>query len=146
MRSGFVAGDARLLQAYLRYRTYHGSAMSGTVALASIAAWNDEAHVRSNRALYAAKFATLQPRLAKVLPCDMPDAAFYLWADVGGDDAEFARGLHASHNVTVLPGSFLGREAQGANPGRGRIRIALVAQPDECAEGIDRIIDFTRRR
>jgi N-succinyldiaminopimelate aminotransferase len=146
MRSGFVAGDARLLQAYLRYRTYHGSAMSGTVALASIAAWSDEAHVRSNRALYAAKFATLQPRLAKVLPCDMPDAAFYLWANVGGDDAEFARALHASHNVTVLPGSFLGREAHGANPGRGRIRIALVAQPDECAEGIDRIIDFAGRR
>lgn len=144
LRSGFVAGDAKLLHAYLRYRTYHGSAMSGMVAHASIAAWNDEAHVRANRALYAGKFAALQPRLADVLPCAMPDAAFYLWADVGGDDVEFARALHAAQNVTVLPGSFLGRDAQGVNPGRGRVRIALVAQADECAEGIGRIVDFAR--
>ncbi len=144
LRSGFAAGDATLMRAYLRYRTYHGSAMSGMVAHASVAAWKDEDHVRANRALYAAKFAALQPRLAEVLPCVMPDAAFYLWADVGGDDAEFARALHASQNVTVLPGSYLGREAQGVNPGRGRIRIALVASHDECAEGIERIIAFAR--
>jgi len=146
LRSGFVAGDAALIAAYLRYRTYHGSAMSGTVAHASVAAWNDEAHVRANRALYAAKFSALQPRLAGVLPCDMPDAAFYLWADVGGDDVEFARALHTSQNVTVLPGSYLGREARGINPGRGRVRIALIAQPAECAEGVARIIDFARAR
>jgi N-succinyldiaminopimelate aminotransferase len=146
LRSGFAAGDAKLLRAYLRYRTYHGSAMSGTVAHASIAAWNDEGHVRANRALYAAKFAALQPQLAKVLPCTMPDAAFYLWADVGGDDIDFARALHATQNVAVLPGSFLGRDAHGVNPGRGRVRIALVATPDECAEGIRRLLAFAARR
>ncbi|MEO8847009.1 MAG: succinyldiaminopimelate transaminase [Casimicrobiaceae bacterium] len=146
LRSGFVAGDARLIEAYLRYRTYHGSAMSGMVAHASVAAWNDEVHVRANRALYATKFAALQPALAAVLPCAMPDAAFYLWATVAGDDAHFARALHASQNVTVLPGSYLGRDAHGTNPGRGHIRIALVAQPAECAEGIERIIEFVRQR
>ncbi|MEP7061965.1 MAG: succinyldiaminopimelate transaminase [Betaproteobacteria bacterium] len=146
LRSGYVAGDATLLQAYLRYRTYHGSAMSGTVAHASIAAWNDESHVRANRALYAAKFAALQPQLANVLPCAMPEAAFYLWADVGGDDVEFARRLHATQNVTVLPGSFLGRAVHGINPGQGRIRVALVARPEECAEGIRRILAFAAQR
>jgi len=146
LRSGYVAGDAGLLRAFVRYRTYHGSAMSGMVAHASIAAWNDEAHVRANRALYAAKFHALVPRLAAVLPCAMPEAAFYLWVDVGGDDTVFARDLHAAQNVTVLPGSFLGREARGVNPGRGRVRIALVADAGECAEGIDRVIAFAQAR
>jgi N-succinyldiaminopimelate aminotransferase len=144
LRSGYVAGDAALVKAFLLYRTYHGSAMSPAVAFASIAAWNDEAHVRENRALYAAKFAALQPQLAAVLPCAMPDAAFYLWARVPGDDADFARRLYAATNVTVLPGSYFARDAAGSNPGRGFIRVALVAQPDECAEGIARIVEFAR--
>ncbi|MET0733819.1 MAG: succinyldiaminopimelate transaminase [Casimicrobiaceae bacterium] len=145
LRSGYVAGDAALLKAFLLYRTYHGSAMSASVATASLAAWNDEAHVIANRAEYAAKFAALQPRLAPVLSCAMPDAAFYLWARTPGDDAEFARRLLADENVLVLPGSFLARDAHGANPGRGRIRIALVAHRDECAEAIERIVAFARR-
>jgi len=145
LRSGYVAGDAALLKAFLLYRTYHGSAMSASVATASLAAWNDEAHVIANRAEYAAKFAALQPRLAPVLSCAMPDAAFYLWARTPGDDAEFARRLLADENVLVLPGSFLARDAHGANPGRGRVRIALVAQRDECAEAIERIVAFARR-
>ncbi|HEY5863743.1 MAG TPA: succinyldiaminopimelate transaminase [Casimicrobiaceae bacterium] len=145
LRSGYVAGDAALLKAFLLYRTYHGSAMSASVATASLAAWNDEAHVIANRAEYAAKFAALQPRLAPVLSCAMPDAAFYLWARTPGDDAEFARRLLAEENVLVLPGSFLARDAHGANPGRGRIRIALVAHRDECAEAIERIVAFARR-
>ncbi len=145
LRSGYVAGDAVLVKAFLRYRTYHGSAMSPAVASASLAAWSDEVHVRENRARYAAKFAALTPRLAAVLPCAIPDAGFYLWAEVPGDDAEFARRLHAEENVAVLPGSYLGRESQGRNPGAGRIRIALVAEEDECAEGVDRIVDFVRR-
>jgi N-succinyldiaminopimelate aminotransferase len=145
LRSGYVAGDAALLKAFLLYRTYHGSAMSAAVATASLAAWNDEAHVIANRAEYASKFAALQPRLATVLPCAMPDAAFYLWARTPGDDAQFARRLLAEENVQVLPGSFLARDAHGANPGRGRVRIALVAHRDECAEAIERIVAFARR-
>jgi len=119
--------------------------MSAAVAAASLAAWNDEAHVVANRAEYAAKFAVLQPRLASALPCTMPDAAFYLWAQAPGDDAAFARRLLEEENVAVLPGSFLARDAHGANPGRGRIRIALVANRDECAEAIERIVALVQR-
>ena len=145
LRSGYVAGDASLMKAFLLYRTYHGAAMSPAVATASIAAWNDEAHVVANRAEYAAKFAALQPLLAPTLPCAMPDAAFYLWARTPGDDAEFARQLLAQENVSVVPGSYLARTAQGTNPGQGRIRLALVASRDECAEAVDRIVAFARR-
>ena len=142
LRSGYTAGDASLLSAFHQYRTYHGSAMSAAVAAASIAAWRDEAHVVANRAEYAAKFAALQPKLAAVLPCAMPDAAFYLWARTPIDDAQFARSLLAEQAVTVLPGSFLARDAHGINPGQGYIRIALVAARDDCAEAIDRIVRF----
>jgi N-succinyldiaminopimelate aminotransferase len=145
LRSGYVAGDANLVKAFLLYRTYHGSAMSPAVAAASIAAWNDEEHVRANRALYARKFSMLQPQLAQTLPCTMPDAAFYLWAQTPIDDTVFAQRLLAEENVTVLPGSFLARDAHGSNPGRNRIRIALVASEVECAEAIGRIVAFARR-
>jgi N-succinyldiaminopimelate aminotransferase len=145
LRSGYVAGDAALVKAFLLYRTYHGSAMAGTVAAASVAAWNDEAHVRANRALYAAKFGQLQPQVAAVLPCAQPDAAFYLWAQTPVDDALFAQRLYAEENVAVLPGSFVARDAHGFNPGRRRIRLALVASHDECAEAVARIVAFTHR-
>ncbi len=144
LRSGYVAGDAALIKAFLLYRTYHGSAMSPAVAAASIAAWNDEAHVRANRALYAQKFAALAPRVDAVLAATLPEAAFYLWANVGGDDADFARRLYADQAVSVLPGSYLGRTVGGVNPGAGYIRIALVAEFDECADGIDRLVLFAR--
>jgi N-succinyldiaminopimelate aminotransferase len=144
LRSGYVAGDAALVKAFLLYRTYHGSAMSPVVAAASTAAWSDEAHVLENRVAYAAKFAALQPKLATALPCSMPEAAFYLWAATPGDDAEFARRLYAEQAVSVLPGSYLGREAHGTNPGRGRVRIALVAPFAECAEAVDRILSFAK--
>jgi N-succinyldiaminopimelate aminotransferase len=146
LRSGYVAGDAALIKAFLLYRTYHGSAMSPAVAAASIAAWKDETHVRANRAAYAEKFAGLTPRVAAVCPAMRPDAAFYLWARVPGDDAEFARRLYAEEAVTVLPGSYLAREADGVNPGRGYVRIALVAEIDECTEAVDRLVRFAGRR
>ena len=145
LRSGYVAGDAGLVKAFLLYRTYHGSAMAGTVAAASVAAWNDEAHVRANRALYAAKFGQLQPQVAAVLPCAQPEAAFYLWAQTPVDDALFAQRLYAEENVAVLPGSYVARDAHGFNPGRRRIRLALVASHDECAEAVARIVAFTHR-
>ncbi len=145
LRSGYVAGDAALMKAFLHYRTYHGSAMSGAVAAASIAAWGDEAHVRANRAEYAAKFAQLQPQVAAVLPCAMPEAAFYLWAQTPIDDAVFAQRLFAEENVTVLPGSYVGRDAHGSNPGHHRIRLALVASQAECAEAVGRVVAFARR-
>jgi len=146
MRSGFVSGDANLLKQFLLYRTYHGSAMSGMVQAASIAAWNDEVHVVANRDMYRQKFAAVTPLLAKVLDVKLPDAGFYLWAAVpGGDDQTFARDLLAQYNVTVLPGSFLARESQGFNPGAGRIRMALVAETQECMQAAQRIVEFVLR-
>lgn len=147
LRSGFVAGDAELIKQYLLYRTYHGSAMSGMVQAASIEAWNDEAHVQRNREQYRAKFAQVTPVLQQVLDVQLPDAAFYLWAAVpGGDDQAFARDLLAQYNVTVLPGSYLARESGGFNPGRGRIRMALVAETAECLEAAHRIVQFVQHR
>lgn len=149
LRSGFVAGDAALIKAFLLYRTYHGSAMSPVVQAASMAAWQDEAHVADNRTLYREKFATVTPLLAGVLDVALPDAGFYLWAKVpdhvgGGSDTAFARDLLAQYNVTVLPGSYLAREANGHNPGAGRIRMALVADTTECVEAARRIVQFVQ--
>jgi N-succinyldiaminopimelate aminotransferase len=144
MRSGFVAGDAAVLKAFLLYRTYHGSAMSPAVQAASAAAWGDEAHVAANRTRYREKFAAALPVVGPPLATAMPDGGFYLWIRTPGDDAAFARGLYEKYNVSVLPGSYLARDAHGANPGRGHIRVALVAPPDECLEGVRRIAAFAR--
>ena len=149
MRSGFVAGDAALIKAFWLYRTYHGSAMSPQIQHASAAAWNDEAHVVVNRDMYRAKFALVTPMLAKVMDVALPDAGFYLWAKVPGtaqpgSDIKFAQGLLAQYNVAVLPGSLLARQAHGVNPGAGRVRLALVAPLEECAEAARRIVSFTQ--
>ena len=149
LRSGFVMGDAAILKQFLLYRTYHGSAMSPVVQAASVAAWNDEAHVVDNRNLYRTKFAQVTPVLAEVLDVKLPDASFYLWAGVPagwqGDDAAFAKALYEKEHVTVLPGSYLARDFQGLNPGRGRIRMALVAETAECLEAAERIARFVRQ-
>lgn len=145
LRSGFVAGDATILKQFWLYRTYHGCAMSPPVQAASIAAWNDEAHVRDNRRRYVEKFAQATPIIARHLKTALPDAGFYLWADVsstGLSDSEFARRLYAQYNVSVLPGSFLARDAGGCNPGRNFVRIALVADLDECLAAAERIAAF----
>lgn len=146
LRSGFVAGDAALIEAFLLYRSYHGSAMGPVVQAASIAAWGDEQHVQHNRALYREKFAQVTPLLAQVMEVALPDAGFYLWAKVpaalGMDDAAFARALYAQCNVTVLPGSYLARDAQGGNPGAGRVRMALVAEAGQCLQAAQRIVQF----
>ncbi|HEX5477076.1 MAG TPA: succinyldiaminopimelate transaminase [Burkholderiales bacterium] len=144
MRSGFVAGDAALLKSFLLYRTYHGSAMSVAVQKASLAAWSDERHVEENRRLYAEKFAAVLPLIRDPLQADMPDGGFYLWMRTPVEDGEFTRRLHEEQNVLVLPGSYLARDAAGANPGRNRVRVALVPPLAECLEAIGRIMQFTR--
>ena len=164
LRSGFVAGDAALIKAFLLYRTYHGSAMGGMVQRASTAAWNDETHVVANRELYRAKFAQVTPLLSPVLDLRLPDAAFYLWAGLPpghGDEIAYARGLLAQYNVAVLPGRLLARDVPGGlnhpnhrldspnaspstvNPGQGRIRMALVAPLADCVEAARRIVSYT---
>ena len=147
LRSGFVAGDAALVKAFLLYRTYHGGAMSPVVQAASEAAWRDEAHVRDNREIYRRKFAQVTPMLSGPLDVRLPDAGFYLWAGIpahlhGGDDVAFALGLLAQYNVQVLPGSLLARPSRGINPGAGRIRLALVAETAECVEAAERILAY----
>ncbi len=142
MRSGFVAGDAAILKKFYLYRTYHGGAMSPPVQAASIAAWEDEAHVMENRRLYKQKFDAVIDILKPAMPVEWPDAAFYLWLKTPIDDVEFTRKLHDTEGVSVLPGSYLAREARGINPGTGRIRIALVATVDECTEAAQRLKRF----
>ncbi|SEA53937.1 succinyldiaminopimelate aminotransferase apoenzyme [Thiothrix caldifontis] len=139
MRSGFVAGDAAILQQFLLFRTYHGCAMSPPFQAASVAAWADEAHVLENRDLYRQKFTAVMDILAPVLDVTMPPAGFYLWPKTPVDDAVFTRELFARAHVNVVPGSYLSREAGGINPGAGRVRLALVAPLNECIEAAERI-------
>jgi N-succinyldiaminopimelate aminotransferase len=143
LRSGFVAGDPRMLAGFRLYRTYHGCAVPVHTQLASIPAWNDEAHVAENRRLYREKFARVVPMLRDVLEVDVPQGAFYLWLAVGDDEA-FTRGLFARQHVTVLPGSYLARDTAAGNPGRGRVRVSLVASVDDCAEAARRMVEFIR--
>ncbi|WP_437881507.1 succinyldiaminopimelate transaminase [Pseudomonas sp. LRF_L74] len=146
LRSGFVAGDADILKAFLLYRTYHGCAMPVQTQLASIAAWQDEAHVRANRDLYREKFDAVLDILGGVLDVQRPDGGFYLWARTPGDDASFTRELFIKEHVTVVPGSYLSREVEGFNPGAGRVRMALVAPLAECIEAAERIRRFVETR
>jgi N-succinyldiaminopimelate aminotransferase len=142
MRSGFVAGDEKIIEKFALYRTYHGCAMNPAVQAASVAAWNDDAHVIENRALYTQKFNTVTPILAEKLAVETPDAAFYLWAKSNISDTELAVKLYRDLNITVLPGSYLARDAHGQNPGENFIRMALVASVDECVEAVNRIKNY----
>ena len=145
MRSGFVAGDAKVIAKFALYRTYHGSAMNPAIQAASIAAWNDEDHVIENRRLYAEKFARVVAILKPVLPVVMPDAGFYLWIRTPIADTAFAQALYRDYNVTVLPGSYLAREAQAVNPGENFVRLALVASTAETVEAAQRIAEFSHK-
>jgi N-succinyldiaminopimelate aminotransferase len=142
LRSGFVAGDAQLIGEFLRYRTYHGCAMPPATQAASIRAWQDEAHVVHNRSLYREKFSAVIDILHPVLDLAVPGGGFYLWPETPVDDCDFARGLLAQYNVTVLPGSYLSRTAHGTNPGKNRVRMALVAPIEECIEAAQRIKSY----
>jgi N-succinyldiaminopimelate aminotransferase len=146
LRSGFVAGDPAIMARFLLYRTYHGSAMPLPTQLASIAAWEDDAHAAANRRLYQEKFARVLPLLAPVMQVSAPAGAFYLWPEVGGDDERFARELYAHTNITVLPGSYLGRAGVAGNPGAGRVRISLVPEVAQCVEAAGRVCEFLAAR
>jgi len=146
LRSGFVAGDRRLIERFLLLRSYSGGAMSLTIQAASVAAWSDESHVIENRRLYREKFDAVLPRLDGVLRLQRPQGGFFLWAGVpGGDDLAFARNLYAQYNVLSLPGSFLARDAAGGNPGSGFVRLALVDDLPACIEAAERIRAFASR-
>jgi len=144
LRSGFIAGDAAILKSFLSYRTYHGCAMSLPVQDASTAAWNDEQHVIQNRTLYREKFAAVTEILRDVLPFPEPQASFYLWSETPIDDRDFAQGLFAQQNVTLLPGQYLSRDSAIGNPGKNRVRMALVAGTDECVEAALRIAQYVQ--
>ena len=144
LRSGFVAGDADILKSFLLYRTYHGCAMPVQTQLASVAAWNDEAHVKANRDLYREKFDAVLTILQGVLDVQRPDGGFYLWAKTPIDDETFTRELFAREHVTVVPGSYLSRAVDGHNPGAGRVRMALVAPLAECMAAAERIRTFVK--
>lgn len=146
LRSGFVAGDAQILKKFLLYRTYHGSAMSLPIQMASIAAWNDETHVKENREQYRLKFDATLEILQEVLDIDKPEAGFYLWPNVSMNDEIFTRDIYAQQNVKVVPGSYLARSVDGINPGENRIRMALVATVEECIEGAERMRDFIKSK
>ncbi|GAA6153375.1 succinyldiaminopimelate transaminase [Pseudoteredinibacter isoporae] len=142
LRSGFVAGDANIIQPFLRYRTYHGCAMALPNQVASVAAWQDEAHVRQNRQAYQEKFSAVLDILGNKLDVKKPDAGFYLWPNVQGCDKNFAQQLFAEQHITVLPGQFLARDSQGINPGSQHVRMALVAPLAECIDAAERIVEF----
>ena len=138
LRSGFVAGDARLLGRYLQYRTYHGAALPVQHQLASQVAWQDETHVEANRVLYRQKFDLFLSELGDRLPFKKPDAGFYFWLPVDNDE-HFARQLYREANITVLAGRYLSRETQDGNPGANHVRMALVADIAQCEQAIERI-------
>ncbi|AHL74868.1 succinyldiaminopimelate aminotransferase [Stutzerimonas stutzeri] len=142
LRSGFVAGDADILKAFLLYRTYHGCAMPVQTQLASIAAWNDETHVQANRQLYREKFDAVLDILTPVMDVQRPDGGFYLWPKTPIHDQQFTRELFTAEHVTVVPGSYLSREVDGFSPGAGRVRMALVAPLVDCVEAAQRIRAF----
>ncbi len=146
LRSGFAAGDRAILERFVLYRTYHGAQMSNAIQLASIAAWNDEGHVVENRRLYREKFASFFERVNPALPLAMPEAGFYFWANVGGDDLAFTRELFGATHVTVLPGSYISRETPQGQPGRGYVRMALVSTVEETREAAERIRHFIEER
>lgn len=144
LRSGFVGGDAKVLEKFLLYRTYHGCAMPVPTQLASVAAWQDEQHVIANRDAYRAKFDAVLNVLDGCLDVQKPDASFYLWPKTPIKGELFAQQLFAQQKVTVLPGSYLAREADGFNPGEHYVRLALVAPLAECIQAAERIKAFVQ--
>lgn len=137
LRSGFIAGDAEILQGYVQYRTYVGCASPLPLQAAAAMAWADEYHVAKARTVYAENFKAAQ----EILGVETSDATFYLWLKVP-NALEFTQRLFRDYNVKVLPGEFLAREdALGENPGIGYIRIALVEETARTIEALNRLKD-----
>ncbi len=135
LRSGFIAGDATILEGYRQYRTYIGCASPLPLQHAAAAAWADEEHVAAARAVYRENFEIAQ----EILGTAIPEATFYLWLEVE-DAVAFTQKLYREYNLKVLPGEYLARtDAQGSNPGKGRIRIALVESPERTRLALERI-------
>ncbi|PHS42196.1 MAG: hypothetical protein COB07_00180 [Sulfurovum sp.] len=130
LRSGFIAGDAEILKAYMVYRTYVGCASPLPLQHAAAAAWADQKHVDGFRAKYKANFEAAK----EVLGLDAPEATFYIWLKVE-DEIAFTTRLYEEYNLKVIPGSFLGREGEG----QGYVRLALVYEADKTREALERI-------
>ena len=146
LRSGFIAGDAKILSKYYDYRTYEGCAVPLHVQHVSAMAWSDENHVIQNRAAYREKFEVTKPILKRIFDVSTPDGGFYYWPDIDRDDVSFAKELFINENITVLPGQYLGRNFKGDNPGKNHIRIALVAEKEECVSAIERLVNFVQQK
>jgi len=135
LRSGFIAGDADILKRYMQYRTYVGCASPLPLQAASAVAWLDEEHVEASRKIYRRNFEIAK----EILGTDIPEASFYIWLKVE-DEIAFTKKLYQEHNVKVLPGSYLGRKDEnGANPGEGYIRIALVENEIKTRKAMEAI-------
>ena len=146
LRSGFIAGDAKILSKYYDYRTYEGCAVPLHVQHVSAMAWSDENHVIQNRAAYREKFEVTKPILKRIFDVSTPDGGFYYWPEIETDDVAFAKELFINENITVLPGQYLGRNFKGDNPGKNHIRIALVAEKEECVSAIERLVNFVQQK
>ena len=135
LRSGFIAGDAEILQEYMKYRTYVGCASPLPLQRAAAAAWSEESHVATSREIYKKNFL-----LAKeILDIEVPEATFYIWLKVENALA-FTQNLYKNYNIKVLPGEFLAREDEnGVNPGKDYIRIALVESEENTKQALQRI-------
>ena len=144
LRSGFVAGDSNLLKQYFLYRTYHGCAMAGHAQEISALAWSYESHVNENRDKYTEKFSVVEEILKDHYKLYRPEGGFYHWIKTPIDDQKFTARLMETHNVKVMPGSFLSREDNGEDPGLDHIRVAWVSEKEECIEAARRLVEFAR--
>ena len=144
LRSGFIAGDDNVIKNFLKYRTYHGSAMPPHHQRASEKAWGDEQHVVQNRHLYRQKFDAVTQVLETSFSLNEPDGGFYHWINLNCSDEVFCQKLFQQQAVKVMPGSFLSRPVNRngsvVNPGAQHIRVAWVAELAECIEAAERIV------
>jgi N-succinyldiaminopimelate aminotransferase len=140
LRSGFVAGDPRLIEAFRRLRSFGGATVPLPVLAAATALWRDDDHVEQNRALYRAKFDLAERSLGNRFGFFRPEGAFFLWLEVG-DGEEAARALWAKSALRVLPGAYMAQpDAFGVNPGAPFVRVALIEDLASTEEALRRLL------